>query len=64
MPPMNALSGERFKLTDAQIRPQLKKAAEFCNTILPIATSLGCAANLVHLKHDLGNGDIAQCVLC
>jgi hypothetical protein len=30
---MNALSGERFKLTDAQIRPQLKKAAEFCNTI-------------------------------
>jgi hypothetical protein len=33
MPPMNALSGERFKLTDAQIRPQLKKAAEFCNTI-------------------------------
>ena len=34
MPSMNALSGERFKLTDAN-PPQLKKAAEFCNTIHP-----------------------------
>jgi hypothetical protein len=42
---MNALSGERFKLTDAQIRPQLKKAAEFCNTI-GMKASLAC-----HLSH-------------
>jgi hypothetical protein len=35
--PLDALSGERHKLTNTQIRPRCKKAAGFCNTIGPKA---------------------------